>query len=351
MKEERFLHRWKVPGHVASLLLGSASVIKMKTNQFLLGAAILGAIMTSASAADARAYVGGNFALELDGVNNGFVRSIDGGDVAADVVSFTEGTDNYERKHIANVKYEDFTMQIGPTMGKGVYDWISDTFDKKHSRKNGAIVAADFNYRAIRRADFMDALISEITVPACDGSSKEAAYLTVKFSPETVKWSSADGKTLSNSKPGKQKQWLSSNFRLEIPGLDCTKVSKVDAFTIKQKLAEESAGVTRDAIKIPGKIEYPNLHITLSESSAKTWLDWADSFIIKGNSTDDQEKEGKLTFYTPDFSEELVRVTFHHLGIFKVHRPLSDAKEGVAKVTVDLYVENMEIDFMAQFQQ
>jgi len=173
----------------------------------------------------------------------------------------------------------------------------------------------------------------------------------VKFSPEVVKWSATDGKTLGNPKGGKPKQWLPSNFKLEIAGLDCSKVSKVDAFTIKQKITENTVGETRDAIKVPGKIEYPNLHITLAEVSAKSWLDWAENFIVKGNSTDDQEKEGKLTFYTPDFSEELVRVTFHHLGIFKVHRPLSDAKDGVAKVTVDLYVEGMEIDFMAQFEK
>src|SRR4029079_1541286 len=134
--------------------------IQMKTNQFLLGATILGSMIMAASAADARSYVAGNFALELDGVNNGFVRSIEGGDLAADVVSFTEGTDNFERKHIANFKYEDFTMQIGQSMGRPVYDWISDTFDKKYSRKNGAIIAADFNYKTRQRADFMDALIS-----------------------------------------------------------------------------------------------------------------------------------------------------------------------------------------------
>jgi len=173
----------------------------------------------------------------------------------------------------------------------------------------------------------------------------------VKFAPETVKWSSTDGKPLANLKGGKQKQWLASNFKLEIDGLDCTKVSKVDAFTVKQKLTEASLGETRDAIKVPGRIEYPNLHIILAESSAKTWLDWAEDFIVKGNNDDSHEKNGKLTFLTSDLSEELVRVTFHNLGIFKVHRPLSDTKDGIAKVTVDLYAEGMEIDFMAQFEK
>ena len=34
---------------------------------------------------------------------------------------------------------------------------------------------------------------------------------------------------------GKQKAFVASNFQVAIDGLDCTKVSKVDSFTIKAK--------------------------------------------------------------------------------------------------------------------
>ena len=40
------------------------------------------------------------------------------------------GPDNIQRKHIAGVKYEDFTLQVGSGMGKPMYDWIKASFDK-----------------------------------------------------------------------------------------------------------------------------------------------------------------------------------------------------------------------------
>ena len=56
-----------------------------------------------------------------------------------------------------------------------------------------------------------------------------------------------------------QKQFLPSNFRLEIDGLDCTKVSKIDSFTVKQPIQTDDIGDKRDYKKEPGKLEFPNL--------------------------------------------------------------------------------------------
>jgi hypothetical protein len=101
-------------------------------------------------------------------------------------------------------------------------------------RKSGAINEADFK-RDIRNVrEFKDALITEVSFPACDGASKDPAYMTIKFEPEKVKLKKDTGKA-GNPPAANQKRWLPANFRLKIDGIDCSKVRKIGALTINQQ--------------------------------------------------------------------------------------------------------------------
>ncbi|HEV8543539.1 MAG TPA: phage tail protein [Verrucomicrobiae bacterium] len=315
----------------------------------LLGTALLTLATTIASAADNRSYVAGHFILNLDSANTGLLNTVSGGGVSADVLQEQDGTTYFAKKHIGQPKYEDFSMDVGFGMSKPFYDWISDAFDGKATRKNGAIIMADYNFAELQRATFQNALIGEVTIPACDGSAKDAAYLTVKFLPELTKWVPSNGtKTTSALGNAKQKLWVPSNFRLEIPGLDCTRVSKIEAITVKQKIVENSVGQARNYQIEPTSLEFPNLVITLSTASASAWTAWSDDFIVAGKNTFDFEKKGTLTLLSPDLKEELARVSLFGLGISRLTRSLAT---GVPTITVELYVERMEIDFMAQFEK
>src|SRR4029077_17363640 len=137
----------------------------------------------------------------------------------------------------AGVKYEDIAVTAGFNMSEAVYDWIPASWERKFAPKGGSIIAADFNMEAKQKREFFHALITETGIPACDGSSKEPAYMTIKFAPEFTRTVKASGKVVANDTKG-QKQWLPSNFKLEIDGLDCTRVNKIDAFTIKQSVVQ-----------------------------------------------------------------------------------------------------------------
>ena len=78
-----------------------------------------GAIASSAGGGDpAGSYTAGRFALDLDGVNCGWMVGLDGGDLDLAVVLDPVGSDGIQRKHIAGVKYEDFTLQVGSAMAQ-----------------------------------------------------------------------------------------------------------------------------------------------------------------------------------------------------------------------------------------
>jgi hypothetical protein len=280
----------------------------------------------------------GSFALTLDGTQCGFVKSVDGGEITADVISEPAGG-GVVKKHIGQPKYEEFELRVGLTMARDVYNWIHDSWAAKPVRKSGSIVAADANLNAKSERQFVDALLTETTLPALDAASKEPGLLTLKFAPELIKSVKASGKIQAPTT--KQKQFQPSNFRLEIDGLDCKKVTKIDSFTVKQQVALHDVGERRIPEREPGKLEFPNLRVTMAESSGQTWADWFEDFVVKGNNGDDNEKSGAIVFLDPTLKNELGRVTLKNVGIFALRRaPVNDGQ--AARLVAELYCEQME---------
>src|SRR5262249_6523263 len=156
----------------------------------------------------------------------------------SDVVTEKIGPDQLQRKHAGNGKYEDITLACGTGMSKAFYEWITGFIAGHNIRKNGAIVTCDYNYKEISRLEFNTGLITEFGMPALDAASKDAAKMTIKFSPEFTRVAAKTGGAQASTLPAQkvQKKWLPSNFRVQIPGLDCTKVNKIEAITVKQKV-------------------------------------------------------------------------------------------------------------------
>jgi len=291
-----------------------------------------------------RSTVSGNFFLNLDGAPCGFVKSVDGGGIAAEVVHEPSGPGHFVKKHIGPLKYEAITLQFGLSMTKAVYDWIAASWALNIRRKNGAIIDADRRLEARSTREFFNALITETTIPAMDASSKEPAYLTLKLAPEYTRFKKASGKVTGGDGKGRQKRWLPSNFRLEIAGLDCKKVSRIEAFTVKQHIGARGIGDERDYLKEPGPLEFPNLKIALPESAAQTWMDWHEDFVIKGNNDDSREKLGALVFLASDRKRELARVNFYNLGIFRLAPEKSESSaDRIRRLPAELYCERMEL--------
>jgi hypothetical protein len=191
---------------------------------------------------------------------------------------------------------------------------------------------------------FVNALLTETTIPALDAASKEPAYLTVKFAPEYTRTSKPEGKG-DYGKYGKneQKVFLPANFKLEIPGLDCSKVNKIESFTVRQTAVTDDIGDARDYTREPGKMEFPNLKITLAESTAQSWLAWHEDFVVKGNNDETCEKNGTLTLFGRNLKDVLAQIKLYNLGIFLVQPDKSEANaEQTKRVQVELYVERME---------
>lgn len=295
--------------------------------------------VSSALAAD-RSYVSGNFMFTLDGVNAGFVESVDGGGVEAQVVGGSAGSPYYLEKHLSGLKFPEFAVMVDAALGATLEPWIDAMLAANVMRKSGEISSPA---PGLMNQQFYHALLTEVGLPACDAARRDPAYMTLKFAPELTRY--RKGGQVQGATQQKQKAFIPSNFRLEIAGLDCTRVNKIDAFAVKQKVVE-SIGDARDYVKEPGKLEVPNLKITMAESGVTTWFDWFEKFVIQGNNDDSKEKDGRLVFLGANGKDELLEVKFYNLGIFKLAPAKSEANSDVTpRVTVELYCELMEINF------
>ncbi len=268
-----------------------------------------------------RSYVSGNFMFNLQGVACGFVKSISGGGLTEEKVD--SGTNS-------NV----ISLDLGNDISSPVVDWINASWKSDYQRKDGSIVAADFNLNAKSEREFFHALITETGIPAADGSSKDPAYIKLKFAPESVRFKAGDGARIAPPKDVDRKGFDPSNFRFEVSGMSTSKVNKIDAITIKQTTARDSdAGVKPVTVM-------PEVTVHLPESEVAGWSAWLDA----SRNGQGEEKSGSLVFLSSNREKELARVNFFGLGIFSITPDKAEANDDkVKRVSVRLRPGGMSL--------
>lgn len=286
----------------------------------------------------------GSSALELDGQFVDFVKSVEGGFPKSEVIHEPVGPNMIVKKHIGPPKSQDIAIQCDPVMPKPLFDWIAATLNMSYMRKNGAIITTDSNRAEQSRLQFNNALITEFGIPACDSAEVGYRFLTVKFAPEFTTPLAGKGNVISAPAAKTQlKAWSPAYFRLTIPDLDCSKVAKIEALTIKQTLPQDVVGEYRIPQKEPAKLEFPNLVLSIAEFSAGTFYAWFQDMVIKGNSGEINERAGTLELLDPTLTT-LLTIYFHHLGIFGFTPEKTEANaKAIKRVKVEMYCEQMTV--------
>jgi len=294
-------------------------------------------------AGSGRSYTPGNFALDIEGYSVAFLKKFSGLSMQGDVVSNDLGTDNVQKKHIANIKWTPGKATIGIGMGKAMYDWIRLSFDKAYIPKNGSFTAADFDFKAQARLDFENAIITSVTVPGLKGDSKEAAYFDVEFEPEKVRWSKGGGEDIRGKLGPKQKAWLCSNFRFELGGLPCNRVHSIDSFTWKCGITPDMIGIFREPTKHPTRVTVPDLKLAISYADHQPWADWAKKWFVDGHHLEGDELQGRIVFLGPDMRKELGEITLLNVGLKSFSDDDNEANsEKIKRFHAELYVEQMK---------
>jgi len=289
-----------------------------------------------------RSYVAGRFAVEIDGSVAGFVNAVEGGRAFGDVVKET-GEDFFFKKHIGNPGFRDIRLEFGADMETSFYNWISLALQGEYARLSGAIVGVDFNGNVVSRLEFQRAQITEVTFPALDFTSKDTARMSIVLSPEQTVLNRKTSGKLSVKTASIQKKWLNSNFRLSIDGLDTTRVTKIEALTVKlPRISFGDCRLCDDLPPGPTKIDFPHVVVTIREPADQVY-DWFEAFVIQGNNDDSSEKGGTLEYLSPDLKTTLFTLKFRNLGIFEVMPVMVDAGgSALPQLLAAMYCEKME---------
>lgn len=281
------------------------------------------------------------YGLELDGSFAGWVQSFEGGNAVGDVVTEKQSPDGFTRKHLAGVKYEDITVNCGTGMSKAFYQWIQDTLTLQSRPVTGAVIESDATAREYLRIEFRNALISQVDFPALDAASRANAKMTVKFSPEFTRTHKGSGAVIKWDIPSLK--WRTSDFKLSIDGLGDANshAQKVDAITVKQTIVSSPVGETRDVGGQVTGIDFSNLAVTLPDSHAQSFYDWAQDFIVQGNNGDDRERGGTLE-YLDSRLRPLFTLTFGHLGVFRLAPVNPNTADKFRTIKGEMYCERIQ---------
>jgi phage tail-like protein len=302
-----------------------------------------------------RAYVASHFAIEIDKKIVGFCRSVEGGGLKSEVLSYqTSGAptravqDTW--RYGGKPKFDDITVQIGMGMSEDVYKWINAFFSRDLQRKDGAVLIADFGYNEKARRTFKQALITEVQMPGVDGSDKNSCYMTVKIAPEILQYEPGTGGKLKCEPAVNQKKWLAANFVFKLDGLldpDVTRVLKVDGFTIKQQILDYHYGRVgnRFPIKVPGRLEYPNMTFYVPEVDSKPFLNvlnqrWNANVPKAGAGI-----TGSLTYRSSD-KKDLCTVKLEGVDVTAVEpEKLESSSDSLHRMKVSIHVEKMTFTY------
>ena len=281
-----------------------------------------------------------SYVIEIDGVGSAMVTAVAGGYVTGEVVTTAAGPDGAHQKQVASVRVVPVTFEVPPGQ---LTNWITQSMSGNAQPVSGRIVETDFNYTTVNVREFHDALLTEVAFPALDASSKEAARVKLTFQPQRITNKKGDGSKLASAGGAKDaKRATVSAFRVTIPGVDCSGVTKVEPVTIKYKLAEVSAGEARTAKPQPGIPTAGDLVLGVADTKIAGFTQWAEDFLVSGNNGNDREKTVTVELFAPDMKTTILTLEGSGVGIYAL-RPAGGGADPVKRAEAQMYVERWQV--------
>jgi hypothetical protein len=271
--------------------------------------------------------------LTIDGVPCGAVHSAEGGEPRGIVVVEGAAGGALPKKHLGSFVYDPITIVVSFPLPPPVLECIKALCIKRSSRKTLVLAQYDSAYNpAGLPMEATNALLTEVRIPAFEAASKEAARVTLIFTPESTRTSkSAPAFTAKTGIP--HTIATGANFKIAIGGLPTGMISRIDPLTIK--LAAETAAP-----------EFSNLTLTIARSNEADWYAWRDNFVLKGANDDASERTGTLEILTSATSttppETVLTFQFGHLGLVRTRAAaVQSTVDSVAKFQAELYYETL----------
>jgi hypothetical protein len=253
----------------------------------------------------------GDWALSVDGTVVGPVRSVEGLDLKADVIS-TEHPSGNVSKHIGAPSYTPAVLTVGLGMKTGFYDWIRAVLDRKQVTKDIVLHHVD---RATGQTgtelELTRALVTAVEVPQL-GAGKGEAWLKITVAPEAVRRTTGSGAKVET----KLDPLDPATARLEVEGMGSVSgIQAIGPWAARQLVKEDPRSGARAA-----KTDFDDLVLTLADGAkgASAFDAWAQDAVIGGNSGKSSERTAVLTVTTKGGKK--LELSFSGVGIFSAEQ-------------------------------
>jgi hypothetical protein len=294
----------------------------------------------------AQSYVSATTELVIDGVSCGRVYSAEGGDPRASVVVSNPVGTALPKKHTSGVSYAPITVEVAFPPVQPILDWIGDLCANRQTRKTLLLTTYNASGQVVGNAlQATDTRLTEVRFPAFDAASKDAARLTLVFTPASTQAApvTTSSSAATKSAGAATKVATLSNFKVQIGNLPANRVSRIEAITIKQPVAENIVGSTKQTVQTVGPTEFSNLILTISSIDIADWNTWRDSFVVNGKNDDGSETSGSLELLAPDMKTTLLTLQFSQVGILRASPLCETSIDAILRFQAELYCESMAI--------
>lgn len=268
--------------------------------------------------------------LELDGAFAGYLQAATGGEPFFDVAVTPSGGE-LPNKSVGGLRSAPLELKAGPGMSAIFYEWIGAFLEGRGQARSGAVLLSDS--RGVgRRLVFNPGSIVAVALSPLDATERSPGVITITIAPQASYIDSSPNARRTPSVPLRS-PWLANAFRLSIRDLDdsTARVSRVEG--IGARIGQAVKGASLDI---------SNLRVTVQESAARPFYQWFDQ-SAKGELL---ERPGVLQLLSPDLATQLGTVDLINLGIVRVSPDWAASRnnDGVAKVNVELYCEQLRIN-------
>jgi hypothetical protein len=217
----------------------------------------------------------------------------------------------------SNLSLDPAVLIVGASGVGSLLPWMSNVLRGTAFRRNLELVSYDALTKKGRRSQMFDCLLTGISFPALDKSSKADASLKISILPERL-IESTQSATMGISLAKGAGSWKASEFILDIPGIPglSDAIQAVAAINLIQVVKKYYTGDEIRPENMPASLEHGSLNLGLLTSKSRAVTDWASEEIQRETRSPKPSLEGTLTYLSG--KKPLMTLEFSGIGLVKV---------------------------------
>jgi len=287
---------------------------------------------------------GAQLALELAGAPAGALRAVQPSGYRIDRVAVSPGASPLRRSG-GNVVLGEMDAEFDLSAPGPLLDWLRTLTQGNARPTSGAVQVLDVNFKAQRRIDFIDGLLTGLTLPVLSATDGRAPVTVgLRWQPARVVDGKGGGQVVKFPIT-RRKAMLRSNFRLQGLPFDSSAVLRVEPPAVSTRLATTLA---RQPVAHYAAVEIGELLLVLGGRSVEPARAWAMKLLADGRLDEGEYLNLTVELLDPSLKTVLATLQLGGCGLLACEEPRIDAaSETLPTLGLRFTVEQLDLQVSA----